>query len=429
MIEVNFDGLIGPTHNYAGLAHGNLASAVNAGRTSAPRQAALQGLAKMRAMIALGLPQGVLLPHRRPDTDWLRSIGFSGSDPAVLAAAARDEPVLLANACSASAMWTANAATVSPSTDTSDGRCHLSVANLTTMRHRGIESVQTERQLRLAFADGRFFAVHGALPAAFRDEGAANFMRLTTPEGADAVEIFVYGEAGAGGFPARQDLTASQAIARRHGLAPSRTCFAQQSAAAIAVGAFHNDVVAVAHGHVLFAHEQAFADPIALHAFVRDRLPATRIVTVPAAEVSLATAIRSYLFNSQLVTLPSGDMALVLPQESRNEPTVWRWLEAEVARGGPIRRLIVVDVRESMRNGGGPACLRLRVQMSAAALATVDRRFLLDDAACDRIEAVVAAEWPVAIAPDDLGNPDLWLQCHRARAALLDALGFGPDAL
>ncbi len=429
MIEVNFDGLVGPTHNYAGLSIGNLASATNAGAVSAPRLAALQGVAKMRRLMALGFRQGIFLPHVRPNIGWLRQLGFAGSDTEVLANAWRADRALVANAFSASAMWTANAGTVSPAPDTADGLCHISVANLSTMPHRASESGQTERQLRLAFPDPRFFRIHSPVPAAFGDEGAANFMRIVPQAGGAGVEIFVYGGGQSGGFPSRQSRTASEAVARRHGLAPARTLMVRQSDAAIAAGAFHNDVVAVANGHVLFTHEHAFADPQAFYSDLAAIAPDVAILVVPADRVSLKTAIGTYLFNSQLVTAADGTMTLVLPAEARENAAVWRWLTEQVESGGPIGRLEVVDVRESMRNGGGPACLRLRVQVGEDALAAIDPRFMLDETICGRIEAVVAREWPEAIGFDDLGDPRLWEQCARARAALIETLGFGPDEI
>ncbi|MEX6723778.1 N-succinylarginine dihydrolase [Parapedomonas caeni] len=430
-VEVNFDGLIGPTHNYAGLSLGNVASASNAGETSRPRQAALQGLAKMRALLALGLPQGFLPPHDRPNVAALRQLGFAGDDGAVCAAAFAADPALFRLLCSASPMWTANAATVSPAPDTADGRVHFSVANLATMAHRATEAEETAGWLRLAFADPRFFQVHDALPWGqhLADEGAANHMRLCPHHGAPGVEVFVYGEDVAGDqpggrFPARQRRRASEAVARRHGLAPAQALFVAQSDTAIQAGAFHNDVVAVANERVLFAHEQAFADPGRLYTDLRAALPEAVIVEVPAARVSLADAIGSYLFNSQLVTLPDGTMALVLPRECEQNPRVWAYVQDLLGEATPIRRAIVIDVRESMRNGGGPACLRLRVALSPAALAAVDPRFLLDEARCDRLARVVEAQWPETIGPDDLANPDLWRQARAARQALLAAAGF-----
>ena len=407
--EINFDGIIGPSHNYAGLSRGNLAATANKGLTSYPRAAALQGVLKMRHNVGLGLKQGILLPHPRPNRDWLAALGTDVET-------APDS--LRPAAFSASAMWAANAATVSPAPDTADGRCHLTVANLRTMAHRSHEWPATLAQLRLAFADESRFAVHGPVPGTFGDEGAANHMRLARGHGEPGLEIFVYGTSG-GAFPVRQHEEASRAIARIHGLGPGRTLFAPQSEQAIAAGAFHNDVVAVANEHVLFAHEQAFADPAALYADIRRLMPETEIVEVPADRVSLADAVSSYLFNAQLVSLPEGGMALILPEEARENHRVWAWLEEMAAGNGPIRSLLVVDVRQSMANGGGPACLRLRVVADPEA---VDRRFLVDSDKLDRIAGVIEAEWPESIAPAELKKPALWTRIERARGALLEAL-------
>jgi succinylarginine dihydrolase len=406
LVEINFDGLIGPSHNYAGLSLGNLAAMKNAGGVSQPRAAALQGIEKMRANLALGLRQGIFLPHERPHETWLEELG-TAPDFA--------DPGLLANAMSASAMWAANAATVSPAPDTRDGRCHLSVANLVTMPHRSHEWPGTLAQLRIAFAHDDFM-VHGRVPPPFGDEGAANHMRLCPSHGEAGVEVFVYGVSG-GPFPARQHIEASKAVARRHDV--QSALFVQQSEEAIAAGAFHNDVVAVANEHVLFAHEQAFADKANFYTDLRDRLSQVEIVEVPASAVSLADAIQSYLFNAQLVTLPDGGMALILPTEAQENERVWNWLQEMVAGNGPIRRLIPVDVRQSMANGGGPACLRLRVVCDPA---SVDPRFLVDDDKLDRIAEIVDANWPETIDPAELANPRLWNEIRAARVALLDAL-------
>jgi succinylarginine dihydrolase len=409
MVEINFDGIVGPSHNYAGLSAGNLASSKNAGAVSHPRAAALQGVEKMRANVRLGLTQGIFLPQMRPDTAWLQSLGHDDEHGI--------EPHIRAAAMSASSMWAANAATVSPAPDTHDGRCHLTVANLMTMPHRAHEWQGTLDQLRIAFGSDAF-TVHGPVPAPFGDEGAANHMRLCPHHGAPGVEVFVYGVRG-GAFPARQHVEASRAVARLHGVA--NALFVEQSEEAIAAGAFHNDVVAVANERVLFAHEQAFADKGRFYADLHRLLPEVEIVEVPASVVSLADAIQSYLFNAQLVTLPgNGGMALVLPTEAQGNACVWGWLEMLVAGNGPIRRLIPVDVRESMANGGGPACLRLRV---VADPATVDPRFLVDEARLDMIADVIAAHWPETIAPTDLASGTLIADIGRARQALVSALG------
>ena len=409
LVEINFDGIVGPSHNYAGLSLGNLASTRSAGQVSQPRAAALQGIDKMRANVALGLAQGIFLPHPRPDRPWLDELGTTIEEA---------DPALAANAMSASAMWAANAATVSPAPDTKDGRCHLTVANLKTMAHRSHEWPATLAQLRLAFADSRHFEVHGPVPTAFGDEGAANHMRIAAAHGEPGLEIFVHGVAG-GAFPARQHLEASKAIARRHELRAERTLFALQSEEAIAAGAFHNDVVAVANERLLFAHEKAFADKDALIARCETEVADFDYVEVANSEVPLADAIRSYLFNAQLVTPPDGQMTLVAPTECRETPSVWSWIERHTGGNGPIRRVEIVDVRQSMANGGGPACLRLRV---VADPATVDPRFVADESKLDRIAEIVRLHWPAEISNDELQSPALIGDVERARAALLDAL-------
>ena len=408
LVEINFDGIVGPSHNYAGLSLGNIASASHKGNASYPRAAALQGIAKMRGNLERGLAQGFLLPLPRPNFGLLRD----------LAVGDETNPALVAAAWSASSMWTANAATVSPAPDTGDGRCHLTLANLVTMLHRGQEWRDTQAQLKIAFGDQRHFAVHDAVPSSFGDEGAANHMRFCDSHDAPGVEVFVYGRPG-GRFPARQHEQASRAVARLHGLEPRRCVFIEQNPAAIEAGAFHNDVVAVANEKVLFTHDQAFADQIDAYEAIRAVFPDLHVVEVPESQVTLEEAIRTYLFNAQLVTLPTGEMALVVPSECQESTSVWSWCERMLASNGPIRHVIPVDVRQSMANGGGPACLRLRV---VADPATVDARFMLDEAKAERIEAVIAQMWPETIQPDEIGTEALAAKVIEAREALLAVL-------
>lgn len=414
--EINFDGLIGPSHNYAGLSHGNLASANNAGAASYPRAAALQGIEKMRTNLRLGLTQGIFVPQWRPDGRWLNALGTNISEA---------EPHIRAAAMSASSMWAANAATVSPGPDTADGRTHLTVANLVTMPHRSHEWQQTLTQLQVAFSDRSAFAVHPPIPAPFGDEGAANHMRLCDRHPDQGVEIFVYGQSG-GPYPARQHVEASKAVARLHGLDPARTLFVMQSQEAIAAGAFHNDVVAVANEGLLFAHEQAFADKDRFYTQLRALLPAVQIIEVPARAISLTDAIQSYLFNAQLVTMPHGGMALVLPAEAKAIRSVWAWLENLVAGNGPIRELVPVDVRQSMANGGGPACLRLRV---VADPANIDPRFLVNEAKLDAIANIVERSWPEEIIATDLADTRLIAQIEQSWLMLVDHLQLSGDLI
>ena len=408
LVEINFDGIVGPSHNYAGLSLGNIASASHKGDPSYPRAAALQGIAKMRGNMERGLAQGYLLPLPRPNFSLLQQLGVDDDTDRALRAAA----------WSASSMWTANAATVSPAPDTADGRCHLTPANLVTMLHRSQEWRDTQAQLKIAFGNRDHFAVHDAVPPSFGDEGAANHMRFCEGHGSKGVEVFVFGRPG-GRFPARQHEQASRAVARLHGLDPDACIYIEQNPEAIEAGAFHNDVVAVANERVLFTHERAFADRQGTYDAIRAAFPALEVVEVPESAVSLAEAIKTYLFNAQLLTLPSGEMALVVPSECQESAAVWSWCEHMLGGNGPIRKVIPVDVRQSMANGGGPACLRLRV---VADPATVDARFLLDEQRAERIESVIAQTWPEQIDPADIGNEALAKTVIEAREALLAVL-------
>lgn len=437
-VEANFDGLVGPTHNYGGLAPGNLASARNQGSTASPRAGVLEGLAKAKMLADAGFAQGFLPPQDRPFIFGLRQLGFDGpTDGAVWEAAYKTDPVLALNMMSASSMWAANAATVSPSADTADRRLHFTPANLLTALHRSIEGGQTRRALQRIFPTEGDFAVHAELPhqSSFADEGAANHVRLCAEHGAAGVEIFVHGrdafEAWDARFPARQTRQACEAVARRHGLDPARTVHIRQSRAAIEAGAFHNDVVCVGTGPVLFFHELAFEDKeAALDAIRRaaDGLFEPVFVEVPAAEVPIGDAITSYLFNSQLLIWPGqGRQVLLAPQETEETASTRRFCEQMTAGNAPIGEVRFAGVRQSMRNGGGPACLRLRVVLTEAERAAVNPAVWLDDALYETLTGWAERHYREALSPDDLGDPALVGESQAALDELTQILKLGPD--
>jgi succinylarginine dihydrolase len=420
---VNFDGIPGPTHNYAGLARGNLAAERHAQQIAHPREAALQGLAKMRALAARGYAQAVLPPHERPFLPALRALGFSGRDGEIVAQAAREAPRILAACQSAAAMWVANAATVSPSADTADGRVHFTPANLVSHFHRSIETPTTTRVLRAIFADKTHFAVHDPLPASpqLGDEGAANHTRLGDADGASGVEFFVYGRAAydesAGGprqYPARQTREASEAVARHHGLDALRTVFAQQHPEAIDAGVFHNDVIAVGHGNLLFCHERAWVDQPSVVARLAAAVGTTfEAIIVPDSEVSVADAVDTYLFNSQLLPRADGRFLLVAPAQVRTNGAVAAYAERLLASGGPIAELLTFDLKESMENGGGPACLRLRVGLTSVERAAIGARVFLDERLADELADWIRRNYRDSIEPSDLADPALIDESRR----------------
>ena len=432
---VNFDGLPGPTHNYAGLAHGNLAAERNAQQVANPRAAALQGLAKMRALAARGYAQGVLPPQERPDVHALRALGFDGSDHDVIVRAGRDAPNILAATCSAAAMWVANAATVSASADCADARVHVTPANLVTYFHRAIEAATTTRVLRAIFSDDTRFCVHDPLPAApqFGDEGAANHTRFAADSGMPGIEWFVYGRRAYGGgvapsrYPARQTREASEAIARRHGLDASRTLFTQQRPDTIDAGVFHNDVVAVGEGTFLFCHERAFVDqPATLDALARAVGSRFAAYVVRDGELPLADAVATYLFNSQLLPRDDGAFLLVAPAECRAHPATAHLLDHLVASGSPIAEVLTFDLRQSMRSGGGPACLRLRVPLTGDERAAIGGNVMLDRALGNALESWITAHYRDRLAPADLRDPALLDETRRALDELTQLLRLPP---
>lgn len=432
--EYNFDGLVGPTHNYAGLSWGNVASMGNAREASNPREAVKQGLQKMYALHQMGLPQAVLPPLMRPDLATLRRIGFSGSDAEVLQQCAKTSPVLLACVNSASSMWTANACTMSPSADSLDGKAHFTAANLANRFHRSIEGPQTSALLRAIFSDDAHFVHHDPLPPGdhFGDEGAANHTRFCSEYGAAGVQFFVYGKVAFDSrvpapqrFPARQTLEASESIARLHRLDPARVVFAQQHPDVIDGGVFHNDVIAVGNRDVLFFHEQAFLDKAAtLDALKRAFAPQElRLVEVPAARVPLEDAVRSYLFNSQLVSRDDGSMALIVPGECEANPRVWAYLQELVATSAAIRAVHVFDVKQSMRNGGGPACLRQRIVLTDAERAAVKANVFMNDELFAALNRWADHHYRDRLSAADLADPQLLDESRRAQEELSAILG------
>ena len=368
--EWQFDGLVGPTHNYAGLSFGNVASELNKHNLSNPRAAALQGLQKMRFVARETGSQCFFLPQYRPIVSELKRLGFDGN-PDVLKKAAKEAPELLASIFSASTMWAANAATVAPSRDTADGKLHLTPANLITKYHRSLEPAFTTRLLRRVFKDGERFVVHEPLPASvrFSDEGAANHVRVAADHGEPGLHVFVYGMSEQAAerplrFPARQHEDASRAVARMHRLDPERCLFVQQHPAAIDAGIFHHDVIGMSALGFIAQHEQAWVGGGEGVRKIARKLSSNtlRLLEVSEKELPLEAAVKSYFFNSQLLSDAKG-IRIVAPMECADVPQAKalfdRWVEE-----GFVAGVHYLDVRESMRNGGGPACLRLRVVMT-----------------------------------------------------------------
>jgi len=433
--EVNFDGIVGPTHNYAGLSFGNVASAKNQGLIANPREGVLQGLQKAQHLRSLGMTQGVLPPHDRPHLATLRGLGFTGSDAQILASAWKNSPALVRNLMSSATMWTANAGTISPSPDTENGKTHFTPANLAAMYHRSIEHETTGRVLKAMFPEGDHFQHHAAIAGGTHmgDEGAANHNRFCSDYGQEGAALYVYGRSAFDGakdltFPGRQTLEASEAVARQHGLRDGKAVFVRQNPAAINAGAFHNDVVAVSNKNVFFYHEEAFENPAEMQQQLRAAAPGIdfNFVEVPSAKVPLADAVKSYMFNSQLLSPPASDkMRLILPIEVSETASTKAYIDELLASGGPIGDADYLDVRQSMRNGGGPACLRLRVALSDDQLSGMGANSVLDDALVATLQVWANKHYRDRVSGDDLGDPQLMEECFAALDELSQILKLG----
>ncbi len=438
--EVNFDGLIGPTHNYAGLSLGNLASTKNSKTPSNPKEAALQGLEKMWTLAKLGVKQGVLPPHHRPDMATLRSLGFHGNDLQVLSQAQKTAPHLLASCCSASSMWAANMATISPSADSADEHVHFTAANLSNRFHRSLETPTSSRILQALFSNPHHFTHHAPLPNGqnFGDEGAANHTRFYHHPHEKGIQLFVFGRYAlqtntslSQKFPARQTYEASAAIARLHQLDPERTIFTQQNPDMIDAGIFHNDVISTGYQNIFLYHENAFVNTPKTIEEIRTKFLKTcnrEMVFIEAKEkeLPLPDLIRSYLFNSQIVTKPDGSIILLAPIECQETPTAKRFLENTVCGKSPIKEIHYLDIRQSMQNGGGPACLRLRVCLTDKELSHIHTPALLTETLYKHLKDWIHKHYRSHLSQEDLASTVLLAESRQALDELTNLLHLPP---
>lgn len=431
--EINFDGIVGLTHNYAGLSFGNVASLANKDSISNPRQAALQGLKKMKFLADLGIKQAVLPPHERPHIPTLRLLGFEGSDEAVLAQAAAKDFNLVVLTTSAASMWTANAGITTPSSDASDGKVHFTPANLSTKFHRSIEAETTGRTLRAIFQDHAHFTHHAPLPSGihFSDEGAANHTRFCSSYGKPGVHLFVYGRTGiredmkeTKRFPARQSKEAFEAIARLHQLDELKVIYAMQNPEAIDAGVFHNDVISVGNEQLFFLHEKAFVHTETVIYEIERKLHTNlKILKVKETEISLKEAVNTYLFNSQIVTLPTNETLLLAPLECKESTIVHHYLKGIDKK--LISKIEYLDLRESMRNGGGPACLRFRVVLNQEEIKAMKGNIMMNDNLYELLTKWVMKHYRDSLRQEDLKDPNLLREGREALDELTKILKIG----
>lgn len=438
--EINFDGIVGQTHNYGGLAIGNVPSMEHKNNVSNPKEAAIQGLHKMKYLADLGLVQGVLPPQERPFLPFLRNLGYQGKERDIITRAFKEQPELFVNLCSSACMWTANAATITPSVDTEDGLVHITPANLSTELHRSIESETTSLILKKIFNDPLYFAHHPPLPAGpwFSDEGAANTLPFYRKLGEAGVHLFVYGKLGLGQnpvspshFPARQTYESQSAIARRHKIFPGRALFVQQSPRCIDLGVFHNDVISTSSGNFFLCHEHAFVSTKTIITELEktfQTITGKPLITtiVKEEELTVEEAVETYLFNSQIVTTKDDFMMIIAPIECQNNLRA-RFLLNKLVQDDRtrIKEVHYVNIKESMQNGGGPACLRLRVALQRKEIDSITSHVLLNEKLYTRLIAWVQKHYRDRLEPKDLQDPKLYEEVRAALDELTYLLNIG----
>ena len=431
MPEINFDGLIGPTHNYSGLSEGNIASLRNFSSPSNPKKAALQGLEKANILLNAGLKQGFFLPHERPFLPGLKELGFTGTNEEVLSSAFKFSPVLLSNFSSASSMWAANAATISPSKDTEDRKIHITPANLNTMFHRSIEAHFTYQQCKLIFNEASFKVHRPAISISGKgDVGAANHLRISKSHNEKGYEIFVYGDSGFSedkSLVKRQALEVSKSVAYNHKLDTKKTFFLQQNSKAIEKGTFHNDIVSLSNENIFIAHEKAFQSEDVFKKVINNLesgIDNFKFIEIPESEIPLEDIINSYLLNSQLFTNEKNEMQLILPEEVKDFSNCMSWLD-KLKQISDIKIFNFVDIRQSMMNGGGPACLRLKVILNEEEQNNLNQKFLMNNKKLDSIKLLIEREYRDVLYPDDLKDPSLLDESRRVLDELTQIFGIG----
>jgi len=423
LIEVQMDTLVGMTHHFGGHAKGNFASMHHKGQNSNPKQAALQGLEKMKWVLDQGVPQLVLPPQSRPHLPSLRTLGLNGSIQTQLQKLFEINPNTFAKLCSSAFIWTANAATVIPSCDTLDHKVHLYIANLNSHLHREIESQHRLKLFREIFPHPSVFSIHPPLPSSeLRDEGAANHTRF---EG--GYHLFVYGDPtgstpGFENIPRRQSLAAQKIIAHSAGLHHDKVLYLQQSDQALKAGVFHNDVAAVGFEHTYLCHEQAYHgglnDLEKLQTWYNiNHDHSLNLEMVSKQDLSLDDTVASYLFNTQWLSLKNHTVKVLTPtqcqQNAHASNAIDQWMHTH-----QNWTFEYINLNESMNNGGGPACLRLRLPLTQNELEHVHPGVFLTQKKYEVIRQWIETYYPSHFSLSDVLDPEFRQRQKNALQAL-----------
>ncbi|OJU81432.1 MAG: hypothetical protein BGO10_01885 [Chlamydia sp. 32-24] len=412
-IELNLSGLPGLTHHYGGLSYGNILSMEHNQFRSNPKMAALQCLELMNTLRKLNIPQIVVPPQERPLFSILKNLGFKGDDSKILKTVFETDPKLLSQCSSSSFMWTANMATVTPSSDSKDNKVHITPANLQTTFHRSLEVEETCHFFKKLINNSPYFCLHDPLPKhkRFSDEGGANHIRFCLEFEQIGTHLFVYGK-NSQKFPQRQSEDAFLAIERLHQLKPHISIFAIQNGRAIDAGVFHNDVISFGNQNLFIYHEDAFINTTEIveklsKTFYDNTKSSLNLIKVRDEELTLSDAVKTYFFNSQLITLKDQSMALIAPAECELHPKAYALTQRLLNDPNiPISSIYFINLSQSLWNGGGPACLRLRLVLKEEELESINQNFILSEELYHSLKKWIHTFYPDKFILKDLINEE-----------------------
>jgi succinylarginine dihydrolase len=177
----------------------------------------------------------------------------------------------------------------------------------------------------------------------------------------------------------------------------------------------------------MFYHEKAFRNAQQVPTEIQHKFgdKPMYFIEVRDSQVSVADAVESYLFNSQLITLPNGEMMIMIAQECEETEPVWQYLQELIQQDTPIKHVRSFDLRQSMRNGGGPACLRLRVVLNEQELAAINSRVLMSDWLYEQLNLWVDKHYRDRMRVKDLSDPQLLAESRTALDELTRIMGLG----
>ena len=369
--QVFIDCMPGPTNHFGGHAFGNMASMTAKGQHSNPKKAALEWIEKINKLKKIGAYQLILPPHRRPLAHYLK------------------HPQL--NELSSGFIWMANAGHFIPNSDTSKRYHQFIPANMNATYHRKYEHMFNTYWIKQILKNIPH-QLHG--PLSSDDEGAANTVRLWNKD--IGIHVAVYGHKNTH-FPSRQNEDSIKELQEKTNIL---TLFKlQQKSIAIDHGVFHNDVICFGFKNTLFCHEHAFENQNEklnnlkkiFHQKTNENLT---IIEIKESELTLDECISTYLFNSQVIIQKNNIILLCPSTVKRNNKSLS--ITNQWQQKGYFSDVQYIDIKSSLMNGGGPACLRLCMYLNGNEIKKIPKQFWASENKIKELTKFINTEYPQA---------------------------------